>query len=57
MRFEDHWDIQEVRDCYFYHSLDLPGIGMVDGAFFFLLQQARTDLEKRSGNKTDRVVS
>lgn len=31
MRFEDPWNVQEVRDCYFYHSIDLPGIGIIDG--------------------------
>ena len=29
--FANPRDIHHVRDCYFYHSLDLPGIGEVEG--------------------------
>ena len=29
--FESPRDVRDVEDCYFYHTLDLPGIGTVEG--------------------------
>lgn len=31
MKFEEPWQVPDVRQCAFYHSMDLPGHGLVTG--------------------------
>lgn len=44
MQFEQPWDVRDVRQCVFYHSMDVPGHGAVAGEW-----DLRADLDRYLG--------
>jgi hypothetical protein len=52
-RYERPWDVRDLRECLFYHTMDLPGVGTVHGEW-----DLRHDLGRYLGgeNLSDKLV-